>query len=94
MDQIVSMGASECLQNVNQFFSPRYFELNKRIVEVIDNFNMVQYIALNIQDDDSVDAMITQIDLLVQYDEYRMPKEGNMPDNEEPPEQQEQDDDY
>ena len=41
MDQIVSMGASECLQNVNQFFSPRYFELNKRIVEVIDNFNMV-----------------------------------------------------
>ena len=57
-------------------------------MEVIDNFNMVQYIPLNIQDDDSVDAMITQIDLLVQYDEYRMPKEGNMPDNEDPAEQQ------
>ena len=38
--------------------------------------------------------MITQIDLLVQYDEYRMPKEGNMPDNEDPAEQQEPDDDY
>jgi len=48
---------------------------------VIDNFNMVQYIPLNIQDDDSVDAIITQIDLLVQYDEHRMPKEGMMPDN-------------
>jgi hypothetical protein len=75
------MGAKDCLQNVNQFFSPKYFELNKRIVEVIENFNLVQYIPLNIQDEDSVNAIITQIDLLVQYDEYRMPKESDMPDN-------------
>ena len=75
------MGAQECLQNVNQFFTPKYFELNKRIVEVIDNFNMVQYIPLNIQDEDSIDTIMTQIDMLVQYDEYRMPKESLMPDN-------------
>ena len=48
LDKIVSMGAQECLANVNQFFSPKYFELNKRIVEVIENFNLVQYIPLNI----------------------------------------------
>ena len=48
LDQIISLGAKECLTNVNQFFSPKYFELNKRIVEVIDNFNLVQYIPLNI----------------------------------------------
>ena len=75
------MGAAECLANVNQFFSPKYYELNKKIVEVIENFNLVQYIPLNIQDEDSVDTIIQQIDLLVQYDEYRMPREGNMADN-------------
>jgi hypothetical protein len=48
LDQIISLGAKECLNNVNQFFSPKYFELNKRIVEVIENFNLVQYIPLNI----------------------------------------------
>lgn len=77
------MGAKDCLQNVNQFFSPKYYELNKRIVDVIENFNLVQYIPLNIQDEDSVDAIMTQMDLLVQFDEYRMPKEAYMPDNEE-----------
>ena len=77
------MGAAECLANVNQFFSPKYYDLNKKIVEVIENFNLVQYIPLNIQDEDSVDTIIMQIDTLVQYDEYRMPKDGNMADNAE-----------
>lgn len=58
LDQIISLGAKECLQDVNKFFSPKYFELNKRLVEVIDNFNLVQYVPLNIQDEDSVDTVI------------------------------------
>lgn len=62
---MVQMGATECLSSVNSFFSPKYFELNKRIVEVIDNFNMVQYIPLNIQDEESVDTLIQQIDTIV-----------------------------
>ena len=65
LDQIVQMGAAECLANVNQFFSPKYYDLNKKIVEVIENFNLVQYIPLNIQDEDSVDTIIQQIDTLV-----------------------------
>ena len=65
LDQIVSMGAAECLSNVNQFFSPKFFELNKKIVDVIENFNLVQYIPLNIQDEDSVNTIIQQIDTLV-----------------------------
>lgn len=37
---------------------------------------MVQYIPLNIQDEESIDGLIMQIDSVVQYDEFRMPKEG------------------
>ena len=88
LDQIVSMGAAECLSNVNQFFSPKFFDLNKKIVDVIENFNLVQYIPLNIQDEDSVNTIIQQIDTLVQYDEYRLPKESMMNDNNEGDEDQ------
>ena len=84
VDKIVSMVAAECLANVNQFFSPKYYELNKRIVEVIENFNLVQYQPLNIQDEESVDNVIQQIDMLVQYDEFRLPKESMMMDNGDP----------
>lgn len=38
---------------------------------------------MNIADEHSIDAIMTQIDLLVQYDEFRMPKEAYMPDNDE-----------
>lgn len=92
LDQIVSLGAAECLQNASQFFSPKYFELNRRVVEVIENFNLVQYIPLNIQDEESVDGVMQQMDLLVQYDEYRMPRESAMRDNDEP--REEEHDDY
>jgi hypothetical protein len=80
------------LTDANQFFSEKYFELNRRIVEVIDNFNMVQYIPLNIQEEESVDTIIQQIDLVVQYDEFRMPKESLLPP--EDGDNQDDDEDY
>lgn len=48
LDQMCTMNPNDILQNINEFFSPKFYELNKRIVEVIDNFNMVQYVPLNI----------------------------------------------
>ncbi len=61
-------------------------------MEVIDNFNMVQYIPLNIQEEESVDTIIQQIDLVVQYDEFRMPKESLLPP--EDGDNQDDDEDY
>jgi hypothetical protein len=68
------MSTSEfLLQGMNKEMPPKYLELNKKIVEVIDNFNMVQYIPLNIQDEESVDSLIHHMDTVVQYDEFRLP---------------------
>lgn len=82
------MNSEDLLSNMNQHFSPKYLELNKRIVEVIDNFNLVQYVPLNIKDEESIDTIIQQIDSVVQYDEFKLPKESMLPredfdDNEE-----------
>ena len=41
---------------------------------------MVQYVTFDISDEESIDAMMVQIDNLVQYDEFRLPKESMIPD--------------
>lgn len=40
---------------------------------------MVQYQPINIQEEDSVNDLILQIDTIVQYDEFKMPKESMLP---------------
>lgn len=40
---------------------------------------MVQFIPLNIMDEESIDTVIQQIDSVVQYDEFRLPKESLLP---------------
>lgn len=61
-------------------------------MEVIDNFNMVQFIPLNIMDEESIDTIIQQIDSVVQYDEFRLPKESLLP-NEDGGEEEEKNED-
>jgi hypothetical protein len=41
-----------------------------------------------------VDAVIQQIDMLVQWDEFRLPREASMPDNQEDRGDDEDVDDY
>ena len=80
LEEILQMSTSEfLLQGMNKEMPPKYLELNKKIVEVIDNFNMVQYIPLNIQDEESEDSLIHHMDTLVQYDEFRLPQEHLLP---------------
>jgi len=64
-----------------QFFNKKFFKLNQAIMEVIDNFSLVNYQQLNIQDEESVSMVMAAIDNLVQYDDYRMPKDTNFLDN-------------
>lgn len=52
------MNTEDVLSTMGDYFPPKFYELNKRIVEVIDNFNMVQYVPLNIKDEESIDTII------------------------------------
>lgn len=65
------------------FFNKKFFALNEKIVDVIDNFWSVNFQALNIQDEETVHDLIVNIDNMVQYDEYRMPKDKDFLDNQE-----------
>lgn len=80
LEEILQMSTKEVLlHNMNQSLPPKFLELNQKIVEVIDNFNMVQYQTLDINDEESVDNLINQLDSLVQYDEFRLPREHLLP---------------
>ena len=81
LDKMCLVQFEDCFEDEKSFFNKKFYKLNQQLFEVIENFNMVQYTTCNIQDEDSVANIIMLIDNLVQYDEYRMPKDGAFLDN-------------
>lgn len=63
------------------FFTKKFFKLNNMIMDVVDNFSMVNFIQLNIEDEDSVQELQMNIDNIIQYDENRMPNDKHFLDN-------------
>lgn len=49
--------------------------LNKAVACLIDSFSMVSYLKLDVQDEDSVGAILSYIDDAIQYHEAQEPKE-------------------
>ncbi|KAI0841015.1 GPN-loop GTPase [Hypoxylon sp. FL0890] len=49
--------------------------LNKAVANLIENFSMVSYLKLDVQDEDSVAAILSYIDDCIQYHEAQEPKE-------------------
>lgn len=49
--------------------------LNKAVANLIENFSMVSYLKLDVQDEDSVGAILSYIDDCIQYHEAQEPKE-------------------
>jgi len=74
----------DCFGNEKSFFNQKYFDLNKKLFEIIENYNMVSYTTSDIHDPDSIHNIQMHIDNLVQYDEHRMPKDTYFEDNQEP----------
>ena len=62
------------------FFSQKFFKLNQVIVDVVDNFSMVNYQQLDIDNEESVQDLQVTIDNMVQYDENRMPSDKHFMD--------------
>ena len=66
-----------------QFFTQKFYKLNKALVDVIDGFSMINFHALDITDEESVSDVLMQIDNMVQYDEYRMPNDKKFMDEQD-----------
>ncbi|GAW10866.1 hypothetical protein EKO27_g8891 [Xylaria grammica] len=49
--------------------------LNKAVAELIESFSMISYLKLDVQDEDSVGAILSYIDDCIQYHEAQEPRE-------------------
>lgn len=50
-------------------------KLNKAVAQLIDDFSLVSFLQLDVQDEDSVGAILSYIDDAIQYHEAQEPKE-------------------
>lgn len=50
-------------------------QLNKAVASLIDSFSMVSYLKLDVQDEDSVGAILSYIDESIQYHEAQEPRD-------------------
>ena len=51
--------------------------LNKAVAQLIDDFSMVSFLQLDVQDEDSVGGILSYIDDMIQFNEAQEPKEPN-----------------
>ncbi|KAL6239831.1 hypothetical protein BDW75DRAFT_197495 [Aspergillus navahoensis] len=51
--------------------------LNRAVAQLIDEFSMVSFLQLDVQDEDSVAAVLSHIDDAIQYHEAQEPREPN-----------------
>jgi len=63
------------VNEVNERTNPKFHSLNKAIVQLIEDFNMVSFLPLNINDEVSVETVLSHIDNATQYGEDQEPKE-------------------
>lgn len=66
--------------------NPKFHSLNRAIVQLIDDFSMVNFMGLDSGSEDSVGALLSHIDHAMQYGEDEEPKEPKDMDRYEPDE--------
>ena len=81
LDRMCLVQFDDCFENEESYFNKKYLKLNKALFDVLENFSMVQYTTCDISDENSLASVVILIDSLVQYDEYRMPKDSTFADN-------------
>jgi GPN-loop GTPase len=75
MEKFFTVDVRTLTAELNKSMRPDFRELNLAIATVVDDFNMVSYLPLNIKDDESIAAILYQIDTATQYGETEEPKE-------------------
>ena len=65
------------LDPVSMMAGGSFTRLNQAVAQLIDDFSMVSFLQLNVQDEESVGAILSYIDDAIQYHEAQEPREPN-----------------
>ncbi|CRH01594.1 nucleolar preribosomal associated cytoplasmic ATPase, putative [Plasmodium relictum] len=69
LNDILSLDPHDIIIRANKCMSKKYYKLNNAFAHIIEDFNLVSFLPLNIYDDDNVDFIINSIDMIIQYGE-------------------------
>ncbi|KAK8183455.1 GPN-loop GTPase [Phyllosticta capitalensis] len=67
--------ASDPAATKNVMAGTSFDRLNKAVAQLIDDFSMVSFLQLNVQDEDSVNGILSYIDDAIQFHEAQEPRE-------------------
>lgn len=70
-------GVGEAADSQTVMRGASFKRLNKAVAGLIDSFSMVSYLRLDVQDEDSVNGILSYIDDAIQFHEAQEPKEPN-----------------
>lgn len=62
------------LEDVNAQTNEKFHNLNRAVVGLIEDQNIVSFLPLDVQDEDSVNTVLSHIDNMMQYGEDEEPK--------------------
>eukprot|EP00322_Chrysochromulina_rotalis_P006073 CAMPEP_0115859832 /NCGR_PEP_ID=MMETSP0287-20121206/16818_1 /TAXON_ID=412157 /ORGANISM="Chrysochromulina rotalis, Strain UIO044" /LENGTH=278 /DNA_ID=CAMNT_0003314143 /DNA_START=40 /DNA_END=876 /DNA_ORIENTATION=- len=74
LDEFLEADASALSGMLRAGTAPSFYKLNTAICELIDEWNMVQFLPLDPKDPDTIDLILTQIDNAIQYHDDVEPK--------------------
>lgn len=78
MEKYFDPDVTSLVTDLNKKTPKRFFKLNEAIANLIDDYSMVNFIPLNITDEESILYLLTHIDNAIQYGEdleVREPKD-------------------
>ncbi|KAL2832165.1 GPN-loop GTPase [Aspergillus cavernicola] len=76
-DDADDAGSSDPMSKESLMSGGSFDKLNRAVAQLIDDFSMVSFLQLEVQDEDSVSAVLSHIDDAIQYHEAQEPKEPN-----------------
>ncbi|ADV19443.1 ATP(GTP)-binding protein Fet5 [Cryptococcus gattii Ru294] len=62
------------LEDINQSTNPKFNQLNRAVVSLIEDQNIVSFLPLDVTSEDSVNTVLSHIDNMMQYGEDEEPK--------------------
>jgi len=74
LDKFLDPDARLLLGDLNQQMAPRFARLNQALAELVDDYSMVNFLPLDITDEDSIQFVLSHIDNAIQYGEDAEPK--------------------
>jgi len=86
MDKFLYPDVASLIRDLNRSTSDRFHKLNEALGNLIENYNMVSFIPLNLQDEDSINVLLSNIDTAIQFGEdadVQPPKDLDIDDDEE-----------